>query len=307
MLAVIGVAIGICGVIVVVAISHGVKNQIKSEIQNFGSNLIGILPGKVSANSISPISLVANSNLTYSDAEDLRNVTEIEDVAPIIIFSGTIKYKDNKVQVAGIGTTSDIGVAKVYNIEEGKNLSAYSKDSKVIEIGTNISKQIFGNDDPVGKKVMLNGNEYTVTALFSGISVSSMGVDVADMIVIPIDSAITLLNTDKLGRILIKIRDDADIDQVKDQIKNRIITRHDGVEDFSIFTQEEIISTMDSIMSKLSLLIIVVASVALVVGGLGISNIMYISVSDRIPEMGIRKAIGASEAVIFFQFLFERY
>lgn len=310
-LTMLGVIIGVSAVITLIAMGQGVKSGISSEIEAMGSNLLIVLPGRVLAENegIGSFSGAAGvSNLTLDDQAAIKdNIDGVENVGAIMILAGSIKYEEREAFPMLVGGEPDIEFLNLYNVVAGRFVNNEDRENKnrIVVIGKTVADDLFSEADPLGKKITLNNEEFEVVGTIETKSLSNVGIDANSMAVIPITVAAEMFDTDKLHRIMMQAADDRSIKEIQEELKALLLDRHQGVEDFSVLTQEDILSTLDQVLGLMTALLSGIAAISLIVGGIGIMNIMLVSVTERTKEIGIRKAMGATAGNILTQFLTE--
>jgi putative ABC transport system permease protein len=313
-LTILGIVIGVASVIVLMSIGRGATAQILSNIQQMGSNLITIMPGSFSFGGIRG---GVSQTLTMEDAEAIaKQVSNISAVAP--------SYSSNlQLVVGGENTNSQVsGVTTEYfsinnlKIASGALFSEqdYERGAKVAVLGSSVAETLFGSTSPVGQKMRMGTIIVTVIGVLE--SKGGMFNSSDDAIFIPLTAmqqAVAQPRTAQgekvVSSITLTVSDENKSDQVVTDITALLRERHRlGVgtdDDFRIMSMEEILSTLESVSSTLTLLLGAIAAIALLVGGIGVMNIMLVSVLERTREIGIRKALGARERDIWIQFLIE--
>jgi len=300
-----GIIIGVGSVIVMVAVGSGSQDQIKKQIQSMGTNLIMVMPprGPREAN-----------RLTMADVSRLR--TESSYLAAI---SGVVRMSSAKV-VGGSGDWS----TSVYGIEPGyfeiKSWSLGSGDfftdkdlsrrAKVAVIGSTVAEELFPGEDPVGKSIRISTTPFTIVGVLGSKGAGNNGTDQDDIVMVPLDTAVNRLMRD--GNVqsieMSIIREDL-MDEAEAEIMAILMEAHrltaDDEPDFSVMNQSEIIATASQTSETLTSLLAAIAGVSLIVGGIGIMNIMLVSVTERTREIGIRMSVGARKRDILLQFLSE--
>jgi len=307
-LTMLGVIIGVLAVILLVSIGEGARVYITKELTGLGTNLLIITPGKTTTSGgFHPPSAGTVRKLTYDDAQALRRrAWLLTDAVPIVLGTGRIKFRNLGRDTMVIGTTPEFQRVRNLFIGIGSYVSQNDVDTKakVAVLGTKVKEELFGDQNALGQVVMLSDARYRVIGVMQKKG-TSLGWDVDDVIFIPVTSGQDLFGTDSLFEILASTPRAEDVDRAIAQIKDILIKRHAHKEDFSIQTQGAMLSTMDTILGVLTAVLGGIAGISLLVGGIGIMNIMLVSVRERTREIGIRKAIGARNSDIMAQFLIE--
>ncbi len=307
-LTMLGVIIGVMAVILLVSIGEGARVYITKELTGLGTNLLIIQPGKTTASGgFHPPSAGTVRKLTYDDAQALkRRAWLLTDAVPIVLGSGRIKYTNLGRDVMVIGVTPEFQRVRNLYIDSGSYVSQGDVDSKlkIVVLGTKVKEELFGDQNPLGKVVMLSDVRYRVVGVMRKKG-TSLGMDVDDVVYVPVTSGQELFDTDALFEIIASTPRAEDVDKAIAQIKDILIKRHAHKEDFTIQTQGAILSTMNTILGVLTAVLGGIAGISLLVGGIGIMNIMLVSVRERTREIGIRKALGARNRDIMAQFMIE--
>ncbi len=307
-LTMLGVIIGVMAVILLISIGEGARVYITKELTGLGTNLLIIQPGKTTASGgFHPPSAGTVRKLTYDDAQALkRRAWLLTDAVPIVLGSGRIKYTNLGRDVMVIGVTPEFQRVRNLYIDSGSYVTQGDVDSKlkIVVLGTKVKEELFGDQNPLGKVVMLSDVRYRVVGVMRKKG-TSLGMDVDDVVYVPVTSGQELFDTDALFEIIASTPRAEDVDKAIAQIKDILIKRHAHKEDFTIQTQGAILSTMNTILGVLTAVLGGIAGISLLVGGIGIMNIMLVSVRERTREIGIRKALGARNRDIMAQFMIE--
>jgi putative ABC transport system permease protein len=307
-LTMLGVIIGVMAVILLVSIGEGARVYITKELTGLGTNLLIITPGKTSTSGgFHPPSAGTVRKLTYDDSQALRRrAWLLTDAVPIVLGTGRIKNGNLGRDTMIIGTTQEFQRVRSLYVDTGSYVSDSDVDSKakVVVLGTKVKEELFGDRNPLGQVVMLSDARYRVIGVMRKKG-TSLGWDIDDVVFIPVTSGQELFDTDGLFEILASTPRAEDVDRAIAQIKDILIRRHAHKEDFTIQTQGAMLSTMNTILGVLTAVLGGIAGISLLVGGIGIMNIMLVSVRERTREIGIRKALGARNRDIMAQFMIE--
>ncbi|MFA7662980.1 MAG: ABC transporter permease [Patescibacteria group bacterium] len=314
-LTILGIVIGIGSVITMISIGQGSTQNIEENIQSLGSNLLIVMPGsQKGVGSMVRGGMGSATTLTLDDAEAIQNEVEyVEEVAPNISSREQVKTTEGTNTNTSIyGVTDAYMTVKNVEIELGSffNATQVEKNSKVAVIGPTTRDDLFGEGiDPTNKKIRIGSLEFTVIGVT--VSKGSSGMSSSDdLIYIPLSTAQRYLTgSDSVSTINIQI-DNADYMTIaEEEINNLLLERHDIVDstqaDFSIMNQADVMSTMTDVSSTMTLLLGAIAGISLLVGGIGIMNMMLTTVTERTREIGLRKSLGAKSKDISTQFLFE--
>jgi putative ABC transport system permease protein len=311
-----GVVIGVSSVITVVAIGNGIKQQVSGQIHHLGKNLITVHPAQLQAgstsgsNGLSLISgLTTSGPLTAKDVSTVSRVRGIAASAPLTISNGTIsgeqgRYRDGFV----IGTTSDLASLLNQSMAYGSFLSEEDFGANAAVLGQHAAESLFNEDVPLGRSFTFHGERFIVRGIFNQFNATplSQQLDFNSAIFIPHDVAEKLANnTAPTYEILVRPSDADHTEAVATNIRKALDKAHGGQSGFSVLTSNQNLTTSDSILGLLTKLIAGVAAISLLVSGIGIMNVMLVSVSERKHEIGIRKAVGATNRQILSQFLVE--
>jgi putative ABC transport system permease protein len=217
-----------------------------------------------------------------------------------------IKYRGKSRDTYIVGVTEPYFEIRNLKIAMGRGISSSDVDSrlKVCVLGKTVKKEVLGDANPLGAVVSIGDTKYRVIGIMAPKGMA-LGFDIDDVVFIPTTSAMELFDTDRLFNITLKIRSAELIDRAKGEIKETLIKRHANKEDFTILSQDEMIAVMGKILNIMTAVLAGIATISLIVGGIGIMNIMLVSVKERTREIGIRKAVGAKNRHILLQFLTE--
>ncbi len=301
-LTMLGVIIGVALVIILVSMGEAAKRYVSEEVggMGFGSNALVLHPGKLDP-PIEP------SKLTYGDSLEIaRRVPHIQGLVPILIGSGYARYGKNEHKTAFWGLTENYDKLVNSHIGEGQFMTSLDVDKhrKVCVLGPTLKEKLFGSFSPVGERVRLLGRKFTIIGVMEPKG-EMLGFNLDDMAIMPVTTAQDLMDSNKLNEIVIWADSLEHLPAVRAGIATLLTERHFDRDDFHFHTQTEMLSILGQITGTLTLFVSGVAAISLVVGSIGIMNIMLVSVMERTREIGIRKAIGARNRDIFLQFFAE--
>ena len=312
-LASLGIVIGIAAVIVMVAIGKGSHHEVMSVIAKMGENLLTINAGEMKRRG-GKLRLSGNvTTLSLRDVDFLsQEVDGLQMVAPFEIKEMKIKYLQTLTSTNVAGSTPNFLGVRNYSIAYGEMFSEQDQKlgAKVAVIGKTVIKNMFGEDDPLGKTVRINAIPFKVIGIFETKGLDSDGVDQDDLLLIPVKSMLRrVLNQTYISTIYAKADSRKNIERITEEISTVLRDRHkildDAENDFTVISQLDLENLKTETSELFTRLIVGVASISLVVGGIGILAVMLISVKERTREIGIRRAVGATKSDIVRQFLIE--
>lgn len=315
-LTMLGIVIGISSVIILMSIGQSAQNLILGQVQSIGSNLIIITPGAPSGKGFSPPASVQGiviTSLKQEDVDALEREPSITAVAPLVSGQAEVVYGNNNKTVSYQGVTADMFPVRNLTIGKGAAFTKGDVDSAnhVAVIGPDLANTLFGPVlNPINKTIRLKNVSFRVVGVLSKGGAGPFGVDQGNLVIIPISVAQKqMLGISYFNTIIAEANPTYDINFAKSRIAFALRQDH-GItdptkDDFNIQTQADILSILGSITSVLTLFLAAIASISLVVGGIGIMNIMLVSVTERTREIGLRKAVGATDNDILQQFLIE--
>lgn len=311
LLTMLGIIIGVGAVIAMVAIGEGSRRRINERLKNLGTNLLIVRPG---AQSMGRTVLAAGSSITLKleDAAAIKARSElVQDYSPELSRNSQIKYENKNVNSSVIGALTSYPHVRSFSIAKGRffNEEELRARSKVAVIGQTVADALFERTSPIGQIIKINSQNFYVIGLFQKKGASG-NQDQDDQIVIPLTTAqLRLFGLDYVNSIAVMAKDNVPLEEVTFDIERTLRRQHrlrsDQENDFNIRNMSDIVSTAQETSATLSLLLASIAAISLIVGGIGIMNIMVVSVTERTKEIGIRKAIGAKRRDILAQFLIE--
>lgn len=303
-----GIVIGVYSVVILVSLGEGARLYFADLFSGMGSNLLIVLPGKKDTKGGAPHPMINTvRKLSLSDMEFLKKRGRtFEAVNGLIMGGGNVKYSNRQRDLMIIGTNETFSYIHNMPIESGSFISPEDilSRKKVVVIGHTVLKEIFQNENPLGKQMSVAGGRFTVIGVMQSKG-QSLGIDLDDMVYIPLTVAMDMFNQEGLTRITVKSNSASNVDATIDEITDLMKKAHSGNEDFTIISQKDMLSTFDKIAATMQLVILGIASISLLVGGIGIMNIMLVTVKEKTREIGIRIAVGARRIDILIQFLIE--
>lgn len=306
-LTLLGVSIGVAAVVLLTALGEGARLYVTGEFASLGSNLLIVLPGKVETSGSAPIVGGTPRDLTLQDAQAVqRRCRQVRRVAPISLGAARVGYGDRRRELTVLGATPDLLPVRHLEIEVGRFLPDIDPDrtAPVAVIGRTVQRELFGAENPLGKPIRIGDRRFRVSGVMGGKG-TSLGMNMDDIVIVPVASGLRLFNQTSLFRILIEVGAHAQIDSARQEVLEILKLRHEGEEDVTILTQDSVLSAFNRILSALTLAIGGIAAISLSVAGIGIMNVMLVSVSERTSEIGLLKALGAAPGAILRVFLVE--
>jgi putative ABC transport system permease protein len=314
-LTMLGIIIGIAAVIAMMAVGSGASYVISQQIASIGSNIILVLPGSTTSGGLRSGSGGAQT-LTSDDVKAIMTeCPSVEVSAPTVRSSGLAVYGNMNWSTVIMGTTPELFDIREWGVINGRGIGQQDVDgaAKVCLLGQTVAENLFGSGDPVGKIIRLKKVPFTVIGVLDRKGQSPQGQDQDDSIFVPLRTAqrnlVRSQNTNTVGAVMVKAKSAEQLPKAEEEINSLLKQRHritGGKEpDFSTRNLSEILAVAEQSSKAMSLLLGAVASISLIVGGIGIMNIMLVSVTERTREIGIRMAIGARTKDILWQFLTE--
>ncbi|MBI5587505.1 MAG: ABC transporter permease [Deltaproteobacteria bacterium] len=307
-LTMLGIIIGVAAIIAMLSIGEGAKKQVLESISRFGTNLLRVRPG---AARLGHIRTGAVETLTLDDAEAVRSIPGVSLISPSVTNMSQVKYANKNSTTMVNGTTPAFFDINSFPVATGRPFDATDIKlmKRVVDIGTTVKKEIFGDGPAVGEEIKIEGQSFLVIGVMSSKGQTSW-YDPDDQVFVPVStSQKRLFNQDFVNDIYVKVGLVEDIPKVKAEIEKILRSRHripNGTEsDFSVRDFSEFVATMKQTSQTFAYLLSGIAAVSLLVGGIGVMNIMLVSVTERTREIGIRMAVGARRRDIMKQFLIE--
>jgi macrolide transport system ATP-binding/permease protein len=309
-LSMLGILIGVAAVIAMLALGQGAKESIAKSLASLGSNLLMVFPGSAQRGGVS-LGAGSVTRFTMQDAEEIAKLPEVKDVSPNVRGRGQLVYSDKNwnTQIQGTGVDYATMHAAVPAVGRFFTAEELQIRQKVVVIGATVATQLFGDASPIGNTIKINRIYFQVIGILPQKGSNGFQ-DQDDVVIIPVTTAMyRVLGKEYIDNIDAEIKDVSLMDEAEDLIKQLIIKRHhlgkENEDSFQIRNLNDIQQTVESTTKTMSLLLGSIAAISLLVGGIGIMNIMLVSVRERTREIGLRKAIGARAKDILAQFLIE--
>ena len=306
-LTMLGIIIGVSAVILLVSIGQGLQSYITQQFELLGSNLVVVLPGKVGSGGALTGPNIAGSKLTLTDVDKLSRLGgAIQSVGAGIEMPSTVSYLGKSKYTTTLGLTAEYQKMRNLTTSEGRMISDSDNRAgkNVVNIGPGLVDSLFGGVNPIGKQVTVGGQKFQVVGVLSKIGSGGFGVDVNSFVVLPITTAQKLFGMKSVQSIGVKVTDKDTIPSAITQVKKELGKRLKE-DDFSVVDSSSLVATINQILGVVTIALGGIAAISLIVGGVGIMNIMLVSVTERTREIGLRKAVGAKPRDILVQFLIE--
>ncbi|MBU4480355.1 ABC transporter permease [Patescibacteria group bacterium] len=315
-LTILGIVIGISAIILIFSLGKGVESLITGELSGMGADTIVIRPGQEPKGLNDLAETLFLDSLTDKDVEALKrknNVPNLSKIAPAVIVSGSISYKGETFRGTNLGWTADL-MEEMYGVELESGVLFDERDirnkASVVIIGSKVKDELFEDEENVlGKNIRIKGRNLKVVGIFSSRG-QVAGFNIDEIVLIPYSTAqVYLMGINYYHEIITKADDPENVSKMVTDIEETLREQHDitdpSKDDFFVVTPEGMLDQIGSILGALTIFLSAVVGIALVVGGVGVMNIMLVSVTERTKEIGLRKAIGATNSDILTQFLFE--
>ncbi len=304
-LSLLGVMIGVSAVVILTALGEGARRYVIEQFAGLGTNLVIVLPGKTETTGTIGIGGVPN-DLTLDDALAIeRQVRSVRKVAPVTAGTEEVSSGDRRRQMPILGTTRAYIEVRDLRMERGEFLpdEEMFRGGAELVLGNKAARELFGADDPIGTIIRVGDWRFRVIGVLAQQG-TNLGINFDDVAIVPVRTGMRMLNRSSLFRVLAQVRAHSDLEIAKRSILDLITERHEE-EDITILTQDAVVSTFSQILDTLTLVVGAIAAISLSVAGIGIMNVMLVSVSERTREIGLLKAIGASGPQILAAFLVE--
>ena len=306
MLSVLGIAVGIASVILLTSVGEGTKRYMLSQFTQFGTNIIAINPGKIETMGMPGVFGGTTHKLTLADAEAIRRLRGVDSVAPLAMGQARVSGNGKGRSVPVYGTTSDI--AGVMKLQTGQGVFLPEGDPRrgamVAVLGPKLKTELFGDENALGRFVRVADTRLRVIGVV-GPKGRMLGFDLDDTVYVPVTTAMRMFNLDELLEIDVSFAHANLSEEVAERVRALLIDRHGGKEDFSLYTMTEMLRVFDRVMDAITAGMAGIAAISMLVGAIGVFTMMWITVGERVGEIGLLRALGATAREIQGLFLFE--
>ncbi len=304
-LSLVGVAIGVAAVVLLTALGQGARQYVTDQFATLGTHLLVVIPGKVETSGGAPGWGGTPHPLTLDDAAAVARLPGVVHMAPLAMGTETVRGGERQRQVAVLGTTAAFLQVRDLSVAAGSFLPhiPMERGAPVVVLGQRVVRELFPGSDPLGQVVRIGGWRMRVVGILAPRGVH-LGMDMDDVAIVPVATGMRMFNRASLFRILLEARASADLEGLKHRVVALLVRRH-GEEDVTCLTQEAVLATFSSLLDSLTLALVGIAAISLVVAGVGIMNVMLVSVSERTVEVGLLRAVGAQPRQVLACFLTE--
>jgi len=299
-----GIAIGVTAVVVLTSLGTAAKTYVVAQFAGLGTNLVIVLPGKTETSGV-PTFGGSTRDLTIEDTESLlKRAPAVRRVAPLSMGTARLAWDGRLRDVRVVGTTAEFKEMRDLRLRLGQFLPRGDPrtGAPVAVIGANVHRDVFAGQNPIGQAVRIGQSRFRVIGALEPHG-ANLGLNVDDMVLVPVATGLRLFDQTGLFRIFTQAGSAEDVPQVIRQVTRVLTDRHDGLEDFTLITQQALLKTFQSVIDALTAALAGIAAISLAVAGIGIMNVMLVSVSERAPEVGLLKAVGARRRQILSVFL----
>jgi putative ABC transport system permease protein len=293
-LTMLGIIIGVSSVIALLAIGQGSSKSVADSVNSLGTNLITVNITNT------------DTHFTMDNLKEVKQATGVKSAAPVLSGRSTLRNGSATSQVSVTGTTSSYLSIRQLTVKQGRFVSSLDEKfrQKVVVLGSDLATTLFENESPIDKKVLIDGESYLVVGVLNSKG-GSMGSSSDDAAFLPFSTAQRLIGTTYITQFYAQAESQNSVDWAMSSISRVLSQTYSDSDDYSVVNQQDVMEAMSSVTSTMTMLLAGIAGISLLVGGIGIMNIMLVSVTERTREIGIRKAIGAKRKDIMLQFLIE--
>ena len=303
-LSLLGMAIGVAAVVTLTALGEGARRYVIEQFASIGTNLLIVVPGKSETTGIPGVGASAH-DLTLQDSQTIARLPEAEKVAPMVVGTESVAHGARRRQVVIAGTTREFLEVRKLAMEKGDFLPAeeIARGRPVVVLGPKVARELFAAEEPVGQVVRIGGWRMRVIGVLAHRGVQ-LGMDLDDLALVPVATGMRMFDRRSLFRIMVQVRGTTPLETAKSKVIQTLAERH-GEEDVTVLTQDAVVATFSQILGVLTLAVGAIAAVSLSVAGIGIMNVMLVSVSERTREVGLLRAVGVGRRQVLAVFLTE--
>lgn len=294
-LTMLGIIIGVSSVIVLVSMAQGSTTNVTNQINQLGTNLLTVN------------TFGTDLALTQDKIDQLSKLNGVKAVAPVVSGRVTVKEDRTSSQQSVLATTPDYSSVRNVNVSEGRFITDLDIEyrQKIAVLGSDTAATLFSGNDPVGQNILVNGTSFKVVGVLASKG-SSLGSSGDDVVIVPLSTGERLLKQTDINQVFLQGKNENQMDFVQAEVEAKLASMFpNNTDSYTVSNQKDLMDTMSSVTESMTLMLGGIAGISLLVGGIGIMNIMLVSVSERTKEIGIRKAIGAKRRDVLLQFLIE--
>jgi len=308
LLSMLAMSIGVAAVVMLTALGDGARRYVIDQFSSLGTNLVIVLPGRTSTGGFSPAKVVTSTprDLTVDDARAVQRVPSVRRVAPVAVGNAELSAGGKLRETVVLGTTAEYLAIRNFEIGQGRFLPEedWSHGSPVVVLGGKVRRELFGSEPAIGQLIRVGDRRLRVIGVLASTGVG-LGMNTDELAIVPVSMAQQMFNTNTLFRIIIEARHRDALADAKSQVQSILKARHENEEDVTVITQDAVLATFDRVLGTLTVGVAGIAAISLAVAGILVMNVMLVSVTQRTPEIGLLKALGATQHAIRAAFLTE--